>query len=74
MSNKKTFRNGNGVLDIARLADGPKAETLRGVISWNELKARAARKKGDKSAADRHDANRATAQLELVRLAQAQAA
>lgn len=71
---KKKFRNGNGVLELARDATGPRAETLRGVISWNEFRERLAKKKKDFVAAERHALNRATAQLELVRVAQEQAA
>lgn len=72
MKSKKTYRNGNSVLESASDATGPKAETLRGVIRWNEHRAKLARKKNDSATAARHDGNKAGATLALVKLAQEQ--
>lgn len=71
---KKTFRNGNGVLDVARTATGKEAEQIRATIRWNNVREKSARAKGRNRDADRYASNRATCQLALITLAQGQAA
>lgn len=70
---KKTFRNGNGVFEVAREATGRAAEKLRAVIRWNDIKERSATKRGRDFDAARHAKNKADCQLQLIRLANQQA-
>ncbi len=70
---KKTFRNGNGVFEVAREASGRVAEKLRAVIRWNDIKERSALKRGRHDDAARHAANKADCQIQLIRLATQQA-
>lgn len=71
---KKTFRNGNGVLDVARNATGKEADQLRATIRWNGIREKSAIGKGKVRDAERYADNRATCQLALILLAQKQAA
>lgn len=71
---KKTFRNGNGVLELAHSATGKEAEQLRATIRWNNVREKSAISRGKTRDAERYAANRATCQLALVSVAQKQAA
>lgn len=66
---KKTYRNGNGVLDVANSATGPEAEKLRAVARWNGARERSALRRGKSADAQRFAANRALCNLSLVALA-----
>lgn len=68
---KKTYRNGNGVLDIANSATGPEAETLRAVARWNGVRERSALRRGKSADAQRFASNRARCNLALVAMASA---
>lgn len=70
---KKTFRNGNGVFEVAREATGRVAEKLRAVIRWNDIKERSSLKRGRHDDAARHATNKADCQIQLIRLATQQA-
>lgn len=74
MEKKKKFRNGNGVLEITREATGRAADQLRDVMAWNSAREKDARAKGHRRDAERFAANRAGCAMELIRIAQRQAA
>lgn len=66
---KKTYRNGNGVLDVANSAEGPEAEKLRAVARWNGARERSAMRRGKSADAERFASNRARCNLALVAIA-----
>lgn len=71
---KKRHENktGSSVFAIVNAATGPRAETLRRTIEWNEIRSKSAARSGDKAAVERHAKNRGEAMTELLAIAVAQ--